>query len=94
MLQEILQRPGTLARSEQRSRSSRAMSSVTSRDQRSAVLKATIRSGWEYCPDSKFSIRRSSFGICRLGLAPRHPKPASEIVQHKIDFPVWILGHD
>jgi hypothetical protein len=44
---------GTSSYSTQRRRSSSAMSKVTSRDQPSAILKATMRTGFSYCPPSK-----------------------------------------
>jgi len=56
---------GTSSYSMYRRRSSSAMSKVTSRDQPSAVLKATIRTGFSYCPSSKL---RPSFSLQTLNL--------------------------
>ena len=73
--------------------SSAAISSVTSRDQPSAVLKATIRTGSSHCPS-----RRSWISFVRLASVSSvsRPDPAenAKMVQHEIDVAVGIFGHD
>src|SRR5262249_12106350 len=68
---------GISPRSAQRFRNSLAISSVTSRDQLSAVLKATIRAGSSYCPSSKSWIsfvRLASASSVSRQTRPRIPK--------------------
>src|SRR6516162_4604680 len=64
-----------------------------SRDQPSAVLKATIRTGSSYCPSS-----RSCISFVRLASVSSvsRPDPAEnpKMVQHEVDVAVGIFGHD
>jgi hypothetical protein len=74
---------------------SSATSLDTSRDQPSAVLKATIRTGSEYCPSSRSVIRVFQIGALLIGLAPS-PARATEVVEDQINVEVvrqrWSKG--
>ena len=61
------------------------MSSVTSRAQPSAVLKATTRSGCEYCPLRMFSITVFFISFVVAGLAIGATQARTKIVQHDIN---------
>ena len=69
------------------------MSSVTSRDQPSAVSKATTRTGDEYWPSKQAADQRSAVGVSHVGLGP-NPTVLAEIVEHKIDRPTEVAPWD
>ena len=85
---------GTSSYSIRRRRSSSAMSLVTSRDQPSAVLKATMRAGWPYWPSIRLLDQRLTIGGLRVGLPPRAAKPGSKILQHQIGVRPFGYTHD
>ena len=64
------------------------MSSVTSRDQPSAGLKAMMRTGDEYWPSKKLADQRGPVGVGLIRLAPRAAKPFAEVVEHEIDISI------
>jgi hypothetical protein len=70
-----------------------AISSLASRDQPSAVLKATMRTGDEYWPSKKLADQRGPVGMEHVGLGPgQAAERAAEVIEHEIDIPtegVW-----
>ena len=67
---------GTSSYSGKRRRSSSAISTVTSRDQPSAVLKATIRTGWLKLVFQETADQSLAVGAFLVCLAPGASEPA------------------
>src|SRR5690348_10961714 len=70
------------------------MSTVTSRDQPSVVLKDTMRTGFLYSPAKEIAYERLAIGTVHVSLAPRASEPPTEIIEYQIGVLVGPVGHD
>jgi hypothetical protein len=83
---------GVSPRSAHACASSAAILSLTSRDQPSAVLKATMRIGRHILALEQMADQRGAIGSGHVGCGAGQAEPAADVIEHEIDISTEGVG--